>query len=226
LCTVTIVPREAGFRLVCNRDERRARPAAEPPEWRQDGALAQVWPRDPFSGGTWIGANAQGLTMVLLNRNPVPPVAAAPHPRSRGTIIPELLQSDSISSVLDQVKHLPLHQFQPFILLAIQDSCIAVATKRDARLLTNRYRLTRPLLFTTSSLGDDVVWSPRRGLFERLVERNPSQLAGQETFHQHTWRDRPDISVCMARPDAATVSRTTVDVHRKRVCLTYTPIAH
>jgi hypothetical protein len=48
---------------------------------------------------------------------------------------------------------------------------------------------------------------------------------GQRVFHRHAWPARPEISVLMSRPDAATVSRTVLDVsdgairmHYSRIC--------
>jgi len=76
-------------------------------------------------------------------------------------------------------------------------------------------------MFTSSSLGDVLVEPPRRELLERLVLAAGDWLHGQARFHRHRWTSRPEISVNMAREDAATVSRTTIDVTSSTIDLAY-----
>jgi hypothetical protein len=79
-------------------------------------------------------------------------------------------------------------------------------------------------MFTSSSLGDAIVDRPRRELFEQVVARTDNWLWGQWRFHRHQWADRPEISVRMAREDAVTVSRTTIDVTLRGHELEYEPL--
>lgn len=223
MCTVTVLPRAAGFRLVCNRDEQRTRAAAEPPAVRQFGGVQALSPIDPVSRGTWIAANDAGLVLVLLNRNPRgrPPV---PAPISRGTIIPALLPQPRLAGVVHTLGGLPLGLFEPFTVVALQQRHFVVARNVAGRLSCRAGRLLRPLFFTSSSLGDAVVWLARRRLFTRLIETGADRWLGQMLFHRHAWRSRPEISVLMRRADAATVSRTTVDVDRGFVRMRYEPL--
>ena len=82
--------------------------------------------------------------------------------------------------------------------------------------------LSEPLMFTSSSLGDDLVTRPRRELFDRLVRFSASPRSGQSLFHRHAWRARPEISVRMRRADASTVSRTAVTISARTIVMTYT----
>ena len=79
-------------------------------------------------------------------------------------------------------------------------------------------------MFTASSLGDFVVDGPRRRLFDWLMVDPSAVASGQSLFHRHQWTDKRDISVVMERADAATVSRTTVDVGRTTITLEYEPL--
>jgi len=76
-------------------------------------------------------------------------------------------------------------------------------------------------MFTASSLGDRFVDSPRRRLFECLMTNPNRRHQGQRLFHSHQWTDKREISVLMEREDAATVSRTVVDVTARAVALEY-----
>lgn len=221
MCTVTVLPHARGVRLISNRDELRSRAMAEPPALRRAGRRVALWPRDPESGGTWVGVNAAGIAMTLLNRNPPDRRAASGALRSRGTIIPRLLRFGRLDAVLDEASRLAATEFEPFTLVIVERGALAVVENHRGRLSLTSRRLRRPVLFTSSSLGDHLVTRPRRDLFRRLVERAASPLRGQAAFHRHRWPQRPEISVWMTRPDASTVSHTVIDLTARGARLRY-----
>ena len=211
--------------MVCNRDEKRSRPAAQPPAVHRLPNGAAVWPVDPLSGGTWIGMNDAGVAMVLLNRSAgniqIPEKAV-----SRGTIVPRLLRHHDIEDVIGESHTLLFGRYEPFTLLVLHRRATVTITQTNGRMAIERAALLTPLLLTSSSLGDEIVTPPRRALFERLVENSESPVRGQRAFHRHAWPERPEVSVYMRRPDAATVSRTTVDVTPNGASICYTPLPH
>ena len=96
-----------------------------------------------------------------------------------------------------------------------------------------------PACFVSSALGDPLV-KPRLALFDAMVRgdseaASPAQPMAQDRFHRHRWPARPEISVLMSRPDARTVSMTTVEVllapgmetddARPLVSMRYEPVA-
>jgi len=223
MCTVTIVPYDDGFRLVCNRDERRDRQAATPPSLQRLRHSTAMFPVDPAGGGTWVGVNGAGLVAALLNRNTE---SAAPRRnqslRSRGLIIPGLLNSGSWTDALDIAAGFDPTQFGLFRLVLAQRMVLAVVTSDGRALSVETMGVSRPFMLTSSSLGDAVVEAPRRRLFERLIGDNTSEwLRTQARFHAHQWPARTGISVNMARRDARTVSRTVIDVTSRLVGLCY-----
>ena len=214
MCTVTVVPHETGIRLMCNRDERRTRPAAIPPRVYELGGRLAAFPVDPQGGGSWVGLNDADIAMALLNAASAPRRCAEAPKRSRGLIVRELLSCRSMPHVLEAIASLDIGSFEAFRLVVVHGSAVAVATHDGARAMTCRQIwLDTPLLFTSSSLGDARVEAPRRRLFERMVvQGRAGWLDGQAHFHRHQWRSRPEISVRMEREDALTVSHTVVDV--------------
>lgn len=238
MCTVSVVPFGGGFRIACNRDEQRTRAVAEPPRRHPAAAGAAVWPVDPASGGTWVGVNDAGLAAVVLNRNPRVPCAtpvtglsrlqpggSMVSRRSRGTIVPAMLREERFTAALDLVNSLPVDRFDPFTLVLIQGGAVAVVSAIGGKLSIHASVLTRPLFLTSSSLGDHRVVGPRRALFARLLSRLADPVRAQSALHRHRWRRRPEISVVMSRKDAATVSRTVVDVTRGSIRMRYEPLA-
>lgn len=225
MCTISVVPTADGFRLACNRDERRTRPPACGPRLHRTGARQALWPVDPQSGGTWIGVNDAGLAMVLLNRHPRnAPVCTPTH--SRGVLIPRLLGAAHLETVVARAEtELTASggdtQFEPFTLVAVQGHDVATIDYRAGTTVIARRRLARPVMFTSSSLGDELVERPRRRLFAALVESSRRPLTAQAQFHRHRWPGRPQISVRMTRTDAATVSQTTIDVCGETIAIEY-----
>ena len=225
MCTVTIVPVEDGFRLACNRDERRSRPEAVPPRVRSPQEKSAIFPVDPASGGTWVGVNHAGLAATLLNRTAR---AVEPGRRaacSRGLIVPRLLAHEWIGHALDAAEAIDASSFEPFRLVLIHGFTVGLVASDGHRLATTISRMRVPLLFTSSSLGDALVEEPRRRLFEQLVvEDKGAWLRAQFRFHRHQWPARTDISVSMERSDARTVSRTVIDVGSQAIELGYEPV--
>jgi len=241
MCTVSIITVDSpessqarGFRIVCNRDENRRRPQAAAPKWRRigEGPTSAIWPMDMEAGGTWIGAGEHGLCMVLLNLNPIPPVDLRGHGglQSRGLVIPELIGSETACSAMERLASFNLRHYAPFRLLVVDpgDEGTRIAEARwDRKNLGILWHAAIPLCLVSSGLGDSLV-SSRLDLFEELVAA-PGQCAErQDEFHRHSWPTRPEISVLMTRPDARTVSITTLEVMvgqgRPEVSMAYEPV--
>jgi hypothetical protein len=231
VCTVSIVPRADGFRLVCNRDESRARPLALPPVRRISGGVPLWHPRDPQGGGTWIAVNGHGVGLALLNRQPPVGVASietgppgGSELRSRGQLVLQLADIGTPRLMREALRTIEPHNYAAFRLVAVLRSEVLVATSDRRRLTVEVAPLIGPLVLTSSSWGDGEAERRRLPLFRDLVLENRDRLAGQQAFHDHRWLDCPEFSVRMRRADARTVSRTTVDVTGRHVSLSYEPL--
>jgi hypothetical protein len=235
MCTLSIVPLGDGFRMMCNRDERVARPVAEPPRRVTIAGLEAMFPVDPQSGGTWIGVNEAGLAIALLNRTLADLAPGSGQTcrnaasavrwttdgrtigigeRSRGEIVPRLLGARDMPRLLDVLGAIEPARYEPFRLVAVRRDEALIATADGARLDLDMRGLTRPLAFTSSSLGDAIAERLRLPLFDALVTHAKDPLVPQRAFHGHQWSDCPAFSVRMQRTDARTVSRSIVNVGR------------
>jgi hypothetical protein len=226
VCTVTIVGLAGGgFRLADNRDERDTRPAARPPRPAVFGSRRAILPIDPQGGGTWVAVNDAGLALAILNVNP----GAGPAPTgrlSRGRIIPSLLHCADAGEAAGEAARIHPTSHAPFRLVLTDGNQVAEAVSDGARLRLDRGPLPagRPVLFTSSSLGDAMVQEPRRALFEEMFARAGDPVAIQDAFHAHLRPDRREVSVLMRRPGARTVSRTVITVRDGAALLEYLPI--
>jgi Transport and Golgi organisation 2 len=243
MCTLTIIPwnapcpgsavedgeRGAGVRIACNRDESRLRPAAIAPQLRRIADQRAYMPLDPLGGGTWIAVNDAPLALVLMNvyTQPIenPPAAiqkrSAP-PVSRGTIIPHVLAGGNLAGALARARDLDLAQFEPFrLVLADREQFAEVVWAAGRFDAADPAAIREPLFFTSSGLGDEVVASPRRKLFDQVLCADFDRAAAQDAFHRHVWPGREFASVWMTRPEARTVSLTIVELGPRDVRMLY-----
>ncbi len=223
MCTLTAINLAAtgvgdGYRVVMSRDEQRTRSRSVEPEWRDIKGLGVVWPTDPDSGGTWIGAAESGLTLALVNSFPESLPALPADLVSRGTIIPGLLDSQGIEDVVDRLSQMDVERFAPFRLLAIdlvgdEDGNVSPRmlildwTRQELAVETH---LDGPVCLVSSGLGDAEV-SPRLELFGEMVVEAGLSIENQDAYHEHNWPGRPEISVMMSRDEASTESVTAVE---------------
>jgi hypothetical protein len=186
-----------------------------------------ILPLDPRSDGTWIAVSDAGLIMTLLNVNASARARGrlAP-PWSRGTIIPTLLPAATLSQALTRAKKLEPSLYAPFRLVMTDGLEWAEVYSDGVELVSSESRPFKwPELVTSSGLGDGLVEAPRRKLFTRFVANGNPTPGGQDAFHQHAWPEYPHLSVFMRRPDAETVSITTVQLGQGEVRMTYQPTA-
>lgn len=231
MCTMTLAPLKgpraaSRLRIAFNRDESRVRPAARPPELRRCGGRLAMMPVDPVSNGTWIAANDAGLVAALLN---VYGAGAAGREspsttRSRGEIIPTLMQCATIDAALEWTTAY-LHDdspYAPFTLVLTDGRRLESRSKfGDGDRSTSASPIARAQMFTSSGLGDALVRAPRQRLFDEMFATPADVAATQDAYHRCQWPDHPELSVCMARDDARTVSFTVLELDADTATMTY-----
>ena len=146
--------------------------------------------------------------------------------RSRGELIPDALAAGDFEAALDVCESIEARCYAPFRLVLTDGRSLAVVAGDGAALDVDCGPWNgQPRFWTSSGLGDDLVETPRRTLFDEVFASNEATPA-QQAFHRHRWPDRGELSVLMARPDARTVSLTTVDVDRDAVAMSYESVVN
>lgn len=220
MCTMSFIrPSENLLRIAFNRDELRSRPAALPVRHHLIEGHESIFPIDRPSQGTWIAANDAGLVLALLNVNSGQSRNESRAPRSRGEIIPMLLGTSELEEAIHRLADLPLDEFGSFRLMMVdQNRVVQFVSTPDERELD---WLATPGVVSSSGLGDELVQSPRRDLFEELLAQSGETSFMQDEFHAHRWAERAHLSVNMSRSDARTVSQTIVELSPDRVRMIY-----
>lgn len=207
MCTVTFIPRDDGFYVAMNRDERIARPSANPPALFKGQLVESIYPLDS-EGGTWIAANSEGIAFALLNWNDTQVLREKG--RTRGSVIPALLSSNCVQAAESALVRLDLDGILPFRLVGFFPTEKTVFEWRwDQRNIERRTSSWAVRQWCSSSLSDATATSRRKQLFEqKLTERHAGWLTWLRQLHSAHDDSHPLFSHCVHRQEVETVSYT------------------
>jgi hypothetical protein len=213
MCTLSVVTRDNGYLLGMNRDERITRGAGAPSVAREVGGTRVIYPSDG-SGGTWIGANQNGVALALLNWND-----AAPRPtdtakgRSKGLVIPSLIGSRSSAELSMAMDGFELEGMLPFRLVGVFTSERQICEWRwNAELIEILPHEWEVRHWFSSSLSDREA-ERVRGSACRDAWNHPD--AGSVFWLRRLHASHADatgrFSLCVHRPDVKTLSYTEIE---------------
>jgi hypothetical protein len=207
MCTVTFVPRNDGFYVAMNRDERIARPAANPPALFGQGLVESVYPLDS-ERGTWIAANRTGVAFALLNWNDTQVLYQKN--RTRGSVIPALLSATCDHEVESVLRRLDLDGILPFRLVGIFPAEERVIEWRwDQKSIQGNIFSWTLRQWCSSSLSDAMATATRKQVLkQRLTECRFGSLTWLRQLHSSHDDSRPGFSHCVHRQEVQTVSYT------------------
>ncbi len=228
MCTVSVVrpsSRAADaaavrWRVVCSRDEQRDRPVALPPVVGTIGRHRVASPIDPSGPGTWIAATSAGLAFALLN---APGAVPGDGRTSRGRVIPLLAGAVTLQDAASRAGRLVPLGTRPFVLLVIGDAGVLEVVSDGDRVASTMLGMQARFLRTSSSRATEVVSRWRQDRFDEYVV-HPETIA-QDRFHACTDPVRPERGVIMARPDACTVSVSSITRHGGHLEFAYRSLA-
>ena len=209
MCTLTFIPKPQGYLLGMNRDERLTRELALPPAQVTASSLPAVYPRES-GGGTWIGSNAAGITFALLNQNPGP--QSPMKERSRGEIIPALMESMRFPHAMRRFQQLDLRGMLPFVLIGIFPAEQIISQCQwegnELRFLRIGWDVRH---WFSSGVSDEMARKVRGSTcYEAWRRRDAGSAEWLRGLHASHSPVRGSFSICVHRPDAATVSYTEV----------------
>jgi hypothetical protein len=228
MCTMSWQRDRTGYDLFFNRDEKRARLPAQPPEVRRVGSTRVLAPRDGQAGGSWMAANEHGLTLALLNGYLGPDAASAPvggQWTSRGQLVVELAACSGVAELTERIKAQDLASFRSFHLAAIDPHDAVLASWREGALeCAPEDGFSSPLI--SSSFEFAAVAQSRLDVYREYVNVSANnRTAAMLAYHRSHRPDRGAFSTCMHRDDARTVSFSWVRVDDRQVRMRYSPDA-
>ncbi len=227
MCTVSWLRGPGDFQLFFNRDERRTRKAALPPEVRRKGATRYIAPLDGDFGGSWLAVNESGVTLCLLNgyaaedRRETEPAGGWV---SRGLLLIDLIDVSGLTELRRRLEEIELGRFRSFLLAGFELGApdLLASWSRERLALESPIDQLNPLV--SSSFATAEVKRSRIRLFREMAARceAPTERLHLDFHASHVPSQGP-YSPCMHRPDARTVSFSRVRVEPGRVRFDYVP---
>lgn len=211
MCTLSFLPTKNGYAAAMNRDELLSRAPALPPQKLSINGIDVIYPREP-AGGTWIACNSRGNLLALLNWNVPGAAQIAAKPKSRGEVIPQLIDAPDCLSTERRFDSLPLAGTFPFRLIGFFRRSKEIREWRwDGTRVQNLQLPWSRNHWFSSSISDRAAEIVRGKICHAAP---PSQLGEEvdwlQTLHRAHGLRPGAFSICMHRPDAATVSYTEV----------------
>jgi len=218
MCTITWYIKDDEYAVFFNRDEKKWRQEAIPPQFFYNRTA--IMPIDPDGNGTWIGVNQYGYSFCLLNNYQAD---AIHHPEpskgvkflTRGKLIPDILQLDSLSAIYDYLEHIDYGQFRPFLLVIFAPPLIFTNQVEVPVYSWNGVEgkfveLKQPIISTAIKFQQAKQY--RVGLFQQLIAGRQVNRESHFHFHRSHEPEAGPLSVCMHRDDASSVSFSHISV--------------
>ncbi len=228
MCTLSWLPSRHGYTVWFNRDERVTRARGIAPERGSQHGVAFIAPQDGEAGGTWIGANALGVTVCLANRyhdGPGATVAQARARVSRGRLVPSLLGSRNTNVLSATLKGAELEVYEPFTVAAFAVGAPAHLLAWNGAELTSWTESDPGIILTSSAVDQMTVAQARHTTLAAALAQEGNRLmpAVLDRLHASHIPSPSGLSVCMHREDARTVSLSRVEVGPDTIRFQYTP---
>lgn len=199
--------------LGMNRDEKLTRVPGLPPRPHKLNGRPALFPAEP-SGGTWIGVNAAGVTFALVNWYAVASRGAEGN-ISRGAVVREMLPWRTSAEAGRRFPAMPLEAINPFRLIGVFPRERTVFEWRwDLSQLRREEQGWQSNIWISSGFDEPGAQVSRRAAFEAAARGTGLEhLDDLRKLHCSHQSGPGPYSVCMHRPDAATVSYTEVVVN-------------
>ena len=223
MCTATWLRNDPGYDLFFNRDERHTRKPAIAPEIRESNGVRFIAPTDGDHGGTWIAINQFGLSLCLLNAYDKQTTLTDRCFTSRGGIVLDLVDSQSLFEVKTRLSDKDLTSFQPFRLLGISTDGPAMLVEWDGTVTRFNGDAEDLIPLSSSSFDTSNVVTGRRKLYKDLISGNEPSINSLRSFHRSHIPFQSAYSVCVHRDDAQTVSFSQISVSGDVITLSYFP---
>lgn len=220
MCTVTYVPTASGVLLTSNRDEKKGRKPAIPPQKRVGQNYSTAFPVDAEKGGTWFITSENGDTGILLNGARTKHQPLSYYRASRGSILPALFQT---TNPINELPHFPLEEIENCTLVLYVDNALYQAIWDGKALTIQELNPQKPHIWSSVTLYDEAMSAQRAAWFEQFLQHvaHPTQ-EDLLRFHAETEKDNLWYGLKMNRNnEMLTVSITSVAIENHRSVLLY-----
>lgn len=224
MCTVTFIPQsQSSFILTSNRDEHILRKPASNPQIIEQDNYHLLFPRDGEAGGTWLAASDFGRTICLLNGAFEKHKHHPPYRISRGIVVLEAFQFDSIDEFARHYDFIGIEPFTMVIVEAIPNIKLFELRWDEQQVHFKEIDATRRWIWSSSPLYDAEAQERRLNWFDEWSKEH--QIADAESirsFHCQSFEEFPETGFLMKRDNGVqTVSVSQVQSHGNSVVISH-----
>jgi hypothetical protein len=215
MCTVTYIPAGEKKFITSNRDEKKLRKIALPPQFYLHDNIRLVYPKDSDAGGSWIALNENGNCAVLLNGGFEKHVSKPPYRKSRGLVFLEIIKHVSPSeyfSIIDLIA------IEPFTVIIIERNKLLECRWTGEEKFCKELDSLQPHIWSSVTLYKAAARKKREQWFRLWMMKN--QSPGQKdilNFHQSAGDGNEHTDLVMKRNEIYhTVSITSIELENDR----------
>jgi len=210
MCTVTIIPKgKNDFVLTSNRDEAPSRISLAPDFYNVENTKL-LFPKDEFSGGTWIGVSEKNRLICVLNGAFEKHERKAIYRISRGVVAKHFMVANSIVETIEAYN---FEDIEPFTII-ITDWNSALKFYElvwDGKEKHFAELPLEPRIWSSSTLYNSVMRKERSQWFEDFKAENILNEQSLLKFHKTAGKNNDDYGVVMNRQFVKTTSITQVN---------------
>lgn len=221
MCTVSFIPRNNGYLLAMNRDEKLARVKGLLPRLVAVDGHRVLSPAES-GGGTWIAANDTRAAFALINWYSVPPAITSASV-SRGLVVQAVAAQSAPGEVSRLLASQPLPRINPFRLIGVFPAQREIHEWRwDLSALTCHEAPWISQQWISSGYNEPEAQRVRSETFRAaLCQKSAGSLEWLRRLHRSHAPGCGPFSICMHRPDAASVSYTEICMSDRRAVMTH-----
>ena len=170
MCTVIFIPADNKCFFASLRDENPKRQMAMAPDIYTINDVSILFPVDPVAGGTWIGVNEFGNTIILLNGGFEKHLQKKQYRKSRGLIVSELLTSPK---PVTKWNLMDMDDIEPYTLIAWTGGNLFQLVWDGTNKHSMQLDVGVPYIWSSSTLYNAEVKAYREELFQHWIAMNP-----------------------------------------------------
>ena len=223
MCTVTVFYKgNNDFVLTSNRDEAPSRKAL-PPDFYEVNETKMLFPKDPVSNGTWIGASEKQRLICLLNGGFSIHERKKEYRLSRGVVVKDLLTAEDVERAISNYN---LNNIEPFTLVIVDWSL----QLRFMELVWDgekKHFSELPLgahIWSSSTLYTNTMKQEREGWFSSFEKEEPLTSEKLLQFHKTAGAGNLNYGVVMDRGVVKTTSITQLEKTKGQLKMSYEEI--
>jgi len=220
MCTVSFIPVRENFFITSNRDEKKTRKQAVPPEVHDVESGKIIFPKDADAGGTWIAMHENGNAAVLLNGAFKKHIPQPPYQLSRGQIFLHVIASEY---PVRRFEKLNLDRIEPFTLVIVDRGDLYECRWDGSKKFCRQLRKYRHHIWSSATLYDEEVVRKREHWFASFLNKNPNPTQQDIlNFHRFSGEGDKNIDLQMERGQIySTVSITSILLTADRGSMKY-----